>query len=59
MIWLILVLLDLAVGEFWDAPPEISFGRVMPLDCLIGRDPVMCIIISVRAASGGHGAKLR
>lgn len=31
MTFLMLVLLDLVVDEFRNAPPEISFGRVTPL----------------------------
>lgn len=31
MICVMLVLLDLVFDDFWNAPPEISFGRVTPL----------------------------
>ena len=54
-----LVLIDLAGDEFRKAPPAISIGRLMPVDCWIGWDSVVCTHISGRAASGGSDAKLR
>jgi hypothetical protein len=59
MFCLMLTLIDLAGDEFWKAPPVISIGRLMHVDCWIGWNSVMCTHISSRATSGGSDAKFR
>ena len=50
--------IDLAIDEFWKAPPVISIGHLTPVDCWIGWDSVVCAYFYLFKNSGGRDAKL-
>jgi hypothetical protein len=51
-------LINMAGDEFWKAPLGVFIERLMPVDCWIGWDSVVCTPIFGQETVGGSDAKL-